>query len=744
MSRVGKIARRGFLVGSAAIAGGVAFGVYKLVQTPENPLREGLRPSEASFNPWVKISADRITLITPHVDVGQGVVHMQALLLAEELDLEPGQFETAFGPPAPAYYNTAMAAEGVPFATTDRGMLAETSRDALGALSKVIGLQGTGGSSSVPDSFVKLRVAGAVARETLKRAAALAYGVEPADLRTQAGSVILADGTAVPYQALAEEAALLEPDQDVALRDPADWKLIGQPTLRQDVVAKSTGMQSYGIDIRLDGMLFAAIRLSPYRGAVGDADLSLAQDMPGVVSALRISKGFAVVADNTWTAMQAALALEPAWGPAPYPAEQAAHWEALAASFTDARWDATWRDDGDVEAALSAEVIAAEYRAPYVAHQPLEPLNATVRVTEDRVEVWTSTQLPPFVQRAVARITNHRKDQVVLRNQYAGGSFGHRLEMDHVLHAAEIAVQMKGTPIKLTYSREEDFAQDYPRHMGMSRARGAVAGGKVQALALDIAAPAPIASQLDRLGYPFLGPDIQIAAGAWNAPYAIDNFRVRAFRTPGLAPTSSWRAVGASSCGFFLEGFLDELIHAAGADPMEERLRLCRWDAARGTLEAVAEMSNWGSPLASGKGRGVALVESFGVPTAEVVEVSATPQGIRIDKVWVAADVGRVIDPVNFENQVQGGVIWGLGHAINSEITYAEGQAEQSNYHDAEGLRFDQSPEIFVRGLETHFTVKGVGEPPVPPAAPALANAIFDATGQRLREMPFYKHIDFA
>ena len=241
---------------------------------------------------------------------------------------------------------------------------------------------------------------------------------------------------------------------------------------------------------------------------------------------------------------------------------------------------------------------------------------------------------------------------------------------------------------------------------------------------------------------PAPGPDNQIPAGIWTAPYAIPDFRVRAYRVPGLAPTSSWRSVGASSGGFFIESAIDELARAAGADPLEERLRLCSDRGARSVLEAVAEMSDWGSDPGADRGRGVALVVSFGVPVAEVVEVTATGEGLRIDRVWVAAEIGRVVDPVNFENQVQGGVIWGLGHAMNCEITYSDGMARQRNYDSYRAMRMGQAPAIEVRGIESG-AVRGIGEPPVPPAAPALANAIFDATGQRLREMPFSRFVSF-
>ncbi|MBT0958065.1 xanthine dehydrogenase family protein molybdopterin-binding subunit [Alphaproteobacteria bacterium KMM 3653] len=744
MGRTRTIARRSFLIGSAAVLGGVAFGTYLAVKPSENPLTESLAEGEAAFNPFVKITEQGITLIAPHADSGQGVHSMQTALIAEELDIALDQAEVSFGAPDPAYYNTAMANDAVPFAAFDEGLAARSMRVVASSAFKILGVQGTGGSSSTPDQYDKLRAAGAMARETLKAAAARRTGLPAEQLKTENGRVITPTGEAIPYTALAAEAAQIPPVTDTPLRDPAEWRLIGKPMQRTDIVAKSTGTLPYGIDISLPDMLHAAVRINPRQGGeLLDFDAAKAEAMRGVKAVLPVTGGLAVVADNTWRAFKAAEALEVTWGPAPYPAEQAEHWEAVANSFTPERLNTTWRDDGDVDTAHQGEVITAEYRAPYVAHQPLEPLGAIIRADANGAEVWSGHQLPRFVQMQVAAKVGCEMEQVTFHNQFIGGSFGHRLEFDVITLAAEIAAQLPGVPIKLTFSREEDFAQDYPRQIGMARSTGSVKDGRVESWALDIATVSSSVSQMGRMGLSLSGPDAQIVAGAWNMPFALPHLRVRGYIVPELAPTSSWRSVGASTSGFFAEGFFDELIHAAGADPLEERLRLVTRPVHRQVLEAIGEMSNWGSDLGAGRGRGLAMFESFGVPVAEVVEVTDTPAGIRIDKVFVAADVGRVVDPVNFENLVQGGVIWGLGHAINSEITYADGKAEQSNYHMAEGMRLYQTPQIEVRGLENGSHVRGIGEPPVPPAAPALANAIFAATGTRLREMPFYKHINF-
>ncbi|WP_299552027.1 molybdopterin cofactor-binding domain-containing protein [uncultured Tateyamaria sp.] len=744
MGRIGKIARRTFLVGSAAVVGGVAFGYYAYKRPVSNPLLNDLAEGEAALTPYVKIDSTGITLITPRADSGQGAYHVQAALIAEELDVELDQVSVDPGMPDPAYYNTALSAEAAPFRSTDDGFAADTTRGIMDAMMKFMGMQITGGSTTVPDSFEKLRLAGAVARETLKAAAAQQTGANVADLKTEKGAVILPGGGSLAYTELAATAASMDPVNDVTLRDPSTWRLVGKEMERVDILAKSTGTQAYGIDFEMDGMVHASVRTSPRRGMMNGFDAEAAREMRGVIDVVQVTDGVAVVADNTWRAIQAVNAIDVDWGPAPYPAEQAEHWQALSDSFTSDHQDSRFRDDGDVDAALEgAEVVEAEYRAPYLAHAPLEPISAVVQVADDRADVWTGTQIPRFVQTNVAKLTGLDTDQVFVHVLMMGGSFGHRLEDRVVREATEIAMQMKGTPVKLTYSREEDTVQNDTRQIAMARGRGVVKDGKVEAYDLGIAMPSVVASQMGRQGLPVPGPDLQIVAGAWEQPMQIPNYRVTGYRAPELAPVSSWRSVGASTNGFFHDVFLDELIHAAGADPMEERMRLCWHDPSRKTLEAVAEMSNWGSDLGPNKGRGVAFCMSFGVPTAEVVEVTNMDGAIKIDKVWVAAEVGRVIDPINFENMVQGGIVWALGHAMNSEITIADGMAEQRNYYDFEGMRLSQTPEIFVRGLENGDTVRGMGEPMVPPAAAALSNAIFAATGQRVREMPMNKHIDF-
>ena len=752
MPSVGKIARRTFLIGSAAIAGGVAFGAYAVNRPIPNPLLDDLAEGEAAITPFVKITKDGVNLITPRADKGQGSYSIQAYLIAEELDIDPNDTIRTPGLPGPAYYNAAVMAEGSPLPAYDESATAETIRSVLRAVPKLFALQMTGGSSTVPDMYEKMRNAGAVARETLKEAASVRTGVARADLKTENGHVITPDGTQIAYTDLAAEAAGIAPVTDVTLRDPKDWRYLGKPDLpRIDMAAKCTGAEKYGIDLAFDGMLFASICANPgIGGGLKSYDASAAKDMPGVEKIIEVkagNAGVAVVATNTWYAFQAVGAIECQWEAPAYPASSDEIFEKLEAAVnSEENFDHRQRDEGDVDAALAdGNVFEAQYRIPYLAHAPMEPMNAIVKVTEERLDIWTGTQIPLFIKTKAAQISGMEADKVFVHVQPMGGSFGHKLEMTHVEQAVEIGMAMKGTPIKLTWSREEDMTHDYPRPASVMHGRGKVKDGKVDTYDISVSQSAMAPNWFGRLsGMSVPGPDATITTGSWDQPFAIPNYRVTGYRAPDMVPVSSWRSVGASGNGFYHDTFLDELIHEAGADPLEERLRLCLHDQSRKVLEAVGELSGWdGASMGANKGRGVAFCLSFGVPTAQVVEVTNTDAGIRLDKAYIVADVGRVLDPVNAEAQLFGGLIYALSHAINSELTYEDYSPIQNNYHAYEGLRLYQTPEIQVKVLENMPGIRGVGEPGVPPAAPALGNAIFAATGQRIREMPFNKHIDF-
>ncbi len=747
MSKLGTITRRSFLIGSAAIIGGVAFGTFKYRSPQENPLLKDLKDSEAAITPYVKIDQDGITLITPRADKGQGAYSIQASLIAEELDVDPHKVVLSPGMPAPVYYNGAVLEEAMPVAASDQSWVAERLRGFSEVPAKLMGLQMTGGSSTVPDAYMKLRMAGAVARETLKEAAARKHGVDRSRLSTKDGHVVFPDGKELAYTELAADAANIEPVSGIELRPSSEWNLLGKKQQRVDILAKSTGTYNYGIDLTMPDMVYASVRTNPGLGGKLELqDIAKAEKMRGVLKIVSIQHGVGVIADNTWRAMQAVNAIDITWGPGPYPANQEEIWATLSNTF-DGDYDSRNKDEGDVDKALGdidAEVLEAEYRVPYLAHAPLEPMNAIVKVEDNSVEIWTGTQIPRFIQTHVAELTGLKPEAIQVYVQPMGGSFGRRLELAYVLQAVAMAMAMKGTHVKMTWSREEDMSHDYPRPAQIARLRGAVKDGAVTAYDFSNVSQSVMASWFGRLMIAPLGPDITIVAGAWDQPFAIPNYRVTGYRAPEMVPVSSWRSVGASSNGFLHNCFMDELFSAANVDPMDELIRLCTYDLAKNVLKKVKKISGWnGSKISKKRARGVAFTMSFGVPVAEVVEVSQTKNGIKVDRVFVVVEVGKVLDPVNLEAQVQGGVIWGLGHAMNCEITYRNYAPEQTNFHRYQGMRINQAPEIIVSALENGIKVRGIGEPPVPPAAPALANAIFALTGMRIRELPLNKHIDF-
>ena len=760
------VGRRALLIGSAVVAGGVLFGWRVAAREHDNPLLPLLEPGEAALTPFVRIGPDGVTVIVPRNEVGQGVQSALARLVAEELDLDWGGFAVEHGPPAPAYYNAALGGEGIPFASTDESLAARTLRAGTVIAARVLGLQITGGSSSVADAFDRMRLAGASARETLKRAAALRLEVDQAALRTGGGAVIAPDGRRLPYSDLALEASALEPVE----ADPkprAEWRLIGKPHPRPDLAAKSTGTQRYGIDVTMPGMMHAAVRTSPMRSGMASFDDTDARAVPGVRDVIEIEDGLAVIAADTWSAFKGVEALEVTWNAADRPADDAGLRAELVRTLQDGTSrDSRFLDLGDIEVRLAdvkrmplAEgggrvvegdpaTVTAVYAVPYLAHAPLEPMTATALYTGNALTIWTATQVPGFARQAAARIAGLDEDDVTLNVLPAGGSFGRRLEDDWIRQAVHIAKAMPEVPVKLTWSREHDMTHDFPRPMALAAGRAAATAEGVEAFDLDVAASSVFASQMGRIGFPVAGPDIAIVAGAWDQPLAIPHYRVTGHRAPDMVPVSSWRSVGASGNGFFHECLLDEICRAAGLDPLAERMRLARDELSLRTLQAVGELSGWDGPLEPDpqghpRGRGLAAVLSFGTRCAEVVEVTATPAGIRLDRAFVVAEVGTVIDPGGTDAQLSGGMLFGLGHAMHAALTYANGAPEESNFDLYGSLRFRQVPEVRTLALENGEAVRGTGEPAVPPAAPALANAIFDATGLRLRELPLERGIDF-
>ncbi len=399
----------------------------------------------------------------------------------------------------------------------------------------------------------------------------------------------------------------IPPVLDIKPRDPSTWRMVGKPMMRLDVRPKVMGELKFGIDMKMDGMLYAAVKLNPNKGQpIKSYDANKAQAMPGVKKILQLKTGVAVIATNSWYAMQAVDAIDCQWAPSTYPAEQAGHWKVLEESFKPEFLGKEWKKTGDIEAGLkTGTLVEAEYRAPYVAHQPLEPLNGVAIVTDKGMEIWVGHQSPQAVQAIAAAGAGLKPEQVKFHNQWTGGSFGHRLEFENVRVLGEIVAQVRDTPIKLVFSREEDFLQDIPRQIAIARHKGSVDKGKIVSADLQVASTAPLNGLLERMGAPSKDPDGQLAAGLWNVYYDIPNFRGTSYEARGLSPSTTWRSVGASTAGFFTESFIDELIHAAGLDPMQARIAMCNVPHYRKVLETVAQMSDWKGPL--GNGRGAAL-----------------------------------------------------------------------------------------------------------------------------------------
>lgn len=753
---IGKIARRTFLGLGVVAAGGLAVGWWQYRRPHANPLQPG--PGETVFNPYVKIATDgTVTVIAPRAEMGQGVQTTLAALVAEELDVELAAIRVEHGPPAAAYFNGAMLRMGGPFPYFDEGFPAETMRGVMSVASKFLGLQATGGSSSMVDGYEKMRVAGATARAVLVEAAAREWKLPVARLRTEAGAVHGPDGRRAPYGDLALAAAAIEPPDEVPLKDPVAWRLLGKPQARVEGRAKVTGAPIFGIDVELPGMLHGTVKMSPRFGAKAvKVNEAPAFAVPGVLKVVPIEtttgSGFGILAMNTWAALKGAEALEVTWGEAAYPADDAGLAKLYRAAL-DAPASFTLGGTGDVEAAFAAApagaVIEAEYEVPFLAHACMEPLNATARFQDGKLELWTGTQFPGVDAMLCAGLLGIGTEDVTVHVTHLGGGFGRRA-IDPALYAAALAKAADGRPVKVTWSREEDTRHDFYRPRALARMRAVVEKGKPPAAwETRVASQSVLASVLKATFPSFPAPpdDDAILDGQFNQPLAFAASRFAAHKVDLPVPVGFWRSVGNSFNGFFQEAFLDEVAGKAGLDPFDLRLALMTEDEhrpARLVLETLRRVSGWGAPLPEGRGRGMAFVLSFGTWVGQVVEVSAEGGEIRIAKVWCVADPGRVLDPGIFRAQMVSGIVYGLSAALGQEIGFRDGMVVQGNFDDFDAMRMAQCPEIEVHLLENARRMGGAGEPGTPPAAPALANAIFAATGKRLRRMPFGSEVAFA
>jgi isoquinoline 1-oxidoreductase beta subunit len=757
MGRLATITRRTFLLGAVALTGGAAFGYYKYQQPFDNPLKDDLAEGEATFNPYVKIGSDNsITVIAPRAEMGQGIYTTLGALVAEELDVTLDQIRIEHGPGSPAYFNTTALEHGAPYALFDESFGAETTRSVMGVVAKFLALQLTGGSTSTVDHYEKMRLAGAVTREMLKAAAAERLGVKPESLTTADGAVIdAASGKRLTYGELALDAAKLTPPSEVRLKDKAEWKILGKSPPRKDMLAKVTGAPIFGIDVKADDMVHATIRMNPKLGGkLKSLDIKAAKAMRGVSNVVEIKspygEGFGVIADNTWRAFQAADAVVVEWEDAAYPSDNAAI-ESLLDTTLSGETGFALRTLGDPDAVLAAapkeQVIEAEYFAPFLSHAAMEPMNATALFLNGRLDIWAPNQSPTVVKTVGSRAAGIEEDKVFVHTTFLGGGFGRRAEPDFLDYAVRMAMWMQGKPVKTTWTREEDMTHSPLRPIAKARYKAVLnADGTPKALVGSVASPSIMKSFLGRLfpSVPAAGPDTGIVDGAYNQPYAIENYRIDGRPVELAIPVTFWRSVGCSFNAFMHESFIDEIAVAGKTDPVALRKTLMApYPVAVALIDKVAAMSGWGTPLPAGRARGIAFTLSFGTWVAQVVEISDRDGSIKVDRVFCAADAGTVLDERNFKAQLMSGIIFGLSACMQQQITFADGVVEQQNYADHDPLRMPQVPEIEIAFLANSTHMGGAGEPGTPPVMAALANAIFALTGKRVRRMPFNADVTF-
>jgi isoquinoline 1-oxidoreductase beta subunit len=726
------------------------------------PVKEG----EVDLNGWIKIAADGSVLLAMNrSEMGQGTHTALAMLVAEELDVPLTRVRLFTAPNESLYGNVAVLVASVPWfhpSETEPEHESSAARGVQWIVAKVareLGVNMTGGSSSVVDAWEVLRLAAATARAQLLGAASLTWKQPASELTVKDGVVSHASGVSAHYGELARIAAAT-PSGAVRLKSPSEWTLIGTPAPRIDVVAKTNGSAVFGIDVRPEGLVYAAIRHCPMiGGGPGAVDVAAAMEMSGVERVVRLgpyagsTEALAVVGRTWWHARQGAAALVVDWQQRPLGALESAD---IVAGLERTAIDAARRGGGfafhsrgDVAAAeaKAASKFEQTYRAPYLAHATMEPINCTAKVAGGKVEVWAPTQVPGLARAIAAEVAGVAVEDVTVHVTYLGGGFGRRLEVDSVGQAVRIAMECGGRPVQLVWSREEDLGHDFYRPAGVAvLGAGLDADGRPIALRVtsagDAVTPRWMERDLPALAGPFDTPDKTTSEGLFDQPYGIANQRIASIATKSGVPVGYWRSVGHSHNAFFSESFIDELAYEAKQDPLAFRLALL--DEAprhRAVLQLAAQHAGWPGhgaqpALAPGRARGVALHESFGSIVAQIVEVSIESGQPRVHRVVCAADIGTVVNPGIVAQQMESGIIFGLGAALFSRIDIEQGVVKQTNFPSYRVVQMAQSPAIETYLVASTRAPGGVGEIGTPPVAPALANALFALTGKRLRDLP--------
>jgi len=710
------ITRRHFVVASASAAGGLAISVAfpGFAEAAASIGANAWGPENApnEINAFLAIDPDGSILIrSPHQEMGQGAITALPMIVAEELECDWSKVKVEYASPA-------------------RNL---REKDVYGPMTTV-------GSRGVRTSWQMLLQAGASARERLIAAAAQRWNVSPAECEAANSKIThKASGRSLEYGALAADAGKIKLDKEPAIRTPDQFKLIGKRVARLDTPVKINGSAKFAIDTQVPGMVYAAIAACPvFGGTLKNVDASPALGRRGVLQVVKLGDAVAVVADRFWRAKEALALLKPEWNVGEAGNTDSAQFAKLYRDTLDGAM-ITARNDGNVDNAFGqgGKIVEAVYEAPHLAHATMEPLNATVHLQADKLEVWLGSQTPMGTIRQAAAASGLKPEQVVIHNCFLGGGFGRRSINDEMRQAILVAKEV-GKPVKLVWTREEDMTHDRYRPQAAVRMKTALgADGMPTAFDARIA----VGSILRSTGINKVenGIEAQAVEGFANIPYAIPSIRIGCMLKNTHVPVMFWRSVGSSQNAFFVESYIDELAQAAGQDPYKFRRTLLAGKSDfLGVLDTIAEKSDWGKPLGQGRGRGIAIHECYGSIIGQVAEVTVSQKGeVRVDRVVAAVDCGHVVNSGIVEAQIQSGVIYGLSAALYGEITIKQGRVEQGNFDEYQVVRLADAPKIEVYlALSGGKKWGGIGEPGTAATAPAVANAVFAATGTRVRSMP--------